>query len=438
MYLWLIRWFGGSSVFRIKGGAMKVLWICNIVLPELCDVFGFRRTNVGGWITGLWEELKKKDIELAIAVPIHNKERMMDGEFDGYQFYSFAMSQNAEVSYEQEECFSKVIDLFEPDVIHIWGTEYVHTYSVLRVCQRKNILYKTVINIQGLVSVCHEHYGYGLPKEVIESSQIQVEKRSFFQRGELEKKSLQMGRYVLGRTCWDKASTYLISPQIEYCQCGEILRRVFYQQERKWNLESCRKHSIFVSQASYPVKGFHLVLENICNLAKRYKDLVVYVAGTDITKTDSEYANYVKFLIKKYKLEDVIKFIGLLTEEEMYEQYLKTHVFLSASTIENSPNSVCEAMMVGVPVVASGVGGIFSIIEHEKNGYIYPLDEPYIMEYYVSKIFEGGEELKKISNNAIKTIQKYNDKDNVVNTVLNIYEKIVDVEIKELRENKEG
>ena len=39
---------------------MRVLWLCNIVLPELCEEIGLRKTNIGGWITGMWQELKKK------------------------------------------------------------------------------------------------------------------------------------------------------------------------------------------------------------------------------------------------------------------------------------------------------------------------------------------------------------------------------------------
>ena len=39
----------------------------------------------------------------------------------------------------------------------------------------------------------------------------------------------------------------------------------------------------------------------------------------------------------------------------MKEQYLKANVFVSASSIENSPNSVLEAMAVGAPVVSSFV-----------------------------------------------------------------------------------
>ena len=51
--------------------------------------------------------------------------------------------------------------------------------------------------------------------------------------------------------------------------------------------------------------------------------------------------------------------------------FANSHIFHS-SYIENSPNSVGEAQMVGVPVVASRVGGTDSMVEHGKTGFMYP------------------------------------------------------------------
>ena len=39
---------------------MKILWLCNIVLPELAEEINIPKAVVGGWLTGVWRELKKK------------------------------------------------------------------------------------------------------------------------------------------------------------------------------------------------------------------------------------------------------------------------------------------------------------------------------------------------------------------------------------------
>jgi glycosyltransferase involved in cell wall biosynthesis len=46
----------------------------------------------------------------------------------------------------------------------------------------------------------------------------------------------------------------------------------------------------------------------------------------------------------------------------MKEQYLRCNAYVCVSSIENSPNSLAEAMLMGTPVVAGLVGGMESMI----------------------------------------------------------------------------
>ena len=50
---------------------------------------------------------------------------------------------------------------------------------------------------------------------------------------------------------------------------------------------------------------------------------------------------------------------------------LKSDIFVSASHIENSPNNVAEAMILGMPCIATFAGGTSSYIEDNKNGILY-------------------------------------------------------------------
>lgn len=142
-----------------------------------------------------------------------------------------------------------------------------------------------------------------------------------------------------------------------------------------------------------------------------YPDVHVKVGGVNIMN-ESElgpYATYLKTLEQQYDLEGKITFLGKLTAEEMCENYKQANVFVSPSTIENSPNSVCEAMMIGTPVVSSYVGGIDSFIRHGENGYLYQYDAPYMLAYYIEKVFENDEVAMEISQAGNQTIRKIND-----------------------------
>ena len=59
---------------------MKVLWLCNIMLPKIAEYLGWEVNNKEGWITGLMEEIlkqKKEKITLSVCFPM---EKVLLGE----------------------------------------------------------------------------------------------------------------------------------------------------------------------------------------------------------------------------------------------------------------------------------------------------------------------------------------------------------------------
>ncbi len=400
---------------------MRVLWVCNVVIPEISDEFGFKRRNVGGWLSGMWNQIRKNpQINLGICVPIIDYEKMKDGitKYNN-KYYSYKWQNQIEGYEEQVQRFSDILEQFNPDVVHIWGTEYIHTMAMVEACKSKKIIDKVIINIQGIIYKYTEKYMYGLEDSYKDDIYISMKKRCPY-----EINALKNVQYVCGRTDWDKASVMLINPNIKYYHCGEILRDIFYDNNDKWNYKKSKKHSIFISQANYPVKGLHVILSQLSELKKYYPDLLIRISGTDITKSDSVYSRMIYKEIVKSNLLETITFLGMLSEEQMYREYLRANVFLSPSLIENSSNSICEAMSVGTPVVSSYVGGVPSIIVHGENGFLYPLDEPYMMTFYIKKLFEDIDLTEKISDNEIKRFNEFNNRQSSVKQVIELYNKI--------------
>ena len=105
----------------------------------------------------------------------------------------------------------------------------------------------------------------------------------------------------------------------------------------------------------------------------------------------------------------------------MKRQYLNCNVFVSASTIENSPNSVGEALLLGVPVVASDVGGVSSIATHNETAFLYPSDEPYMLAHYVKMIFNNSAIAYKLSKNGKKNAALLYNRENIKKQVMDVY-----------------
>lgn len=419
---------------------MKILWITNQATPLIAKNIGINVGHGGGWLVELSKQLSNNsDIELGIAFPSPENKGFLSGKIDNISYYANPFEkETTKFNYNNINGFEKIIREFEPDMVHIWGTEYIHSYCAILACENLNLLENTVVSIQGLVSIYEKHF-YGFIdkkcinrftlKELIKGNSLIQQKKAFSKRGKYEIETLRKANHVIGRTDWDQACSMQINPTIKYHSCNETLRNQFYN--KKWNLDQCEKHSIFVSQSQYPIKGLHILLEALPAILEKYPNTIVYTTGKDrLDKSmksilkDGTYDKYLKALIKKHSLENHIVSLGNLNEDKMSDRFCKSHVFVSASSIENSPNSVGEAMLLGVPVVTSDVGGVKNMIIHEEEGFVYQADAPYMLAYYVCKIFGNDEIAVEFSRNGRRHAQQTHNREINLLNLLNIYKEI--------------
>ena len=307
---------------------MRVLWICNMILPEFASWFNVKKSCFGGWMSGLYKLLRDNaNINISFAFPIYDKNRQRDFSVNGSNIYSFdgMMDQiNIDDSYIDE--FIRIYESEKPDLIHIWGTEYNHSYYAVYAAKNLNIVNKILVDIQGVVSYISKHYLDGIPVTIIndpahESSENSLKKEyeHFWEQGHNEQVLLGNVKYVTGRTDWDYACVKSINGYLTYFFNNRILRDFFYDHAGLWKLENCVRHSIFLSNASYALKGFHIFILAIRELVLKYEDLSVIIAGPDPMAGDeghnSQYENYLHDLIYENGIEDHIRFAGLLDEE---------------------------------------------------------------------------------------------------------------------------
>lgn len=390
---------------------MNVLWITNIVFPEaeqLLTGIGDLKAS-GGWMLGAADALLENEVGVELSVASVstrvNKLTKLQGKKITYYLLPYGKG-NQKKNNDYIPYWKQISEELKPDVVHIHGTEYSHGLAYVDACGADNV----VVSIQGLTSAYYYYY-YGLTKcqilknitlrDFLKGTIIKGQK-DFKKRSEYEIELLKKVHHIIGRTSWDRAHTWAINPKAEYHYCGEILRKEFYDGSL-WNYYGCEKHTIFASQAYYPIKGLHQLLRAMPLIMHHYPDTRIRVAGGNIVSHGSllsrlRYSGYGKIissLIKRYHLEDKVEFTGSLNAEGMKSEYLKSNVFICPSTIENSPNSLGEAQILGVPVVASYVGGIPDMMKGDED-HLYRFEEVEMLAKKICMVFEEEPNTEKM------------------------------------------
>lgn len=422
---------------------MKIAWLINIVMPEVADRLGLWKTSLGGWLIGQLNGIKETNNELHIISVSKDITELQKIKIDNVHYYLIPDGKDTSL----EKSLSNVLSEMEYDIFHIFGTESSASYVAAKISDSK----RTVVSIQGLVSMCAKHVGDDIPeyyyrktllkrfgKKVLNVSIIEDDAIRLSKNGEREKQIIKGARHIIGRTTWDRACVYQINPDADYYVCREILRESFYTD--KWSFDNCEKHTIFLSQSASPIKGLHRVMEALPLVIEHYPDTQVYIAGAPLSDFSRRgklkgkmveyfcgYQGYIEKLVRENGLYGRLHFLNYLDENEMRKQYLKANVFVLSSSIENSPNSLGEAMILGVPCIASCVGGIQDMLHAPSEGFMFPADEPYMLAYYICKIFESKETAKSISEKARNhALLTHNIKENTKD-LLEIY-KIIESE----------
>ncbi len=446
---------------------MKVLWLCNIMIPAIAKELGLPYSNREGWLTGIYERIcrengvaaengggssvvdgKKNRIELGICFPIQempSRHPVMGGQGGfrmkdtGIMCYAFEEDLTAPERYDDklEGRMKEILKDFEPDLVHIFGTEFPHALAMVRAFQKPG---RTLVGIQGLCFACADAYMADLPKEVtvrktfrdwLKKDGILQQQEKFRIRGEREKEVLGNVGHITGRTEFDRRETEKINGEAVYHFMNETMRPPFYS--GRWKAEECVPYRIFLSQGDYPLKGFHYVLRAMPEVLARCPEASVHVAGNNIVARKSlkdkiklsSYGKYLLELIKDFGLEGRVKVLGRLTAEEMKKEFLESSLYICPSSLENSPNSVGEAMLLGVPVVAADTGGIPSMITDGEEGLLYKAGDVKALAGCILRTWEEKKETAQRTKAARDRALLAHDGERNYRRLLAIYEEVL-------------
>lgn len=452
---------------------MKIIWSVNVITKGAGEAIGQKAEASVTWLDHLSSKLKEQ-VELVIIVPMHELygqhfkisdctpemaerieiipvntkitdlgyDEIVSTKKDQIRYYYLPRKSFNGFDYEEEMSFlyETVLEREKPDLIHIHGTEFPATLSIVEAAERLELIDKTVVSIQGIITEIAKAFCGGVPKKLEQAYSLKDYLRHnnlkhyqawLAKRGEYEVLALKQVKHVIGRTSWDRTHLFEINPSLTYHYNSETMRTAFY--EGRWKTEEMDPHRIFMSQGGLPYKGMHYALEALGELVVDYPDLELYITGRNLGKGASlkdllrfsAYELYLRKMLRKKKLWNRVFFLGSLNAEQMKEQYLKANVFILPSTVENSPNSLGEAMLLGVPIVAADVGGVKDLMRAGMEGESYPCYESGALAAAIRRVFEcSGETLEKRGSQKSAHARLLYDPEKNLADLLDIYQKL--------------
>ena len=125
------------------------------------------------------------------------------------------------------------------------------------------------------------------------------------------------------------------------------------------------------------------------------------------------YPAYIRGLISELGLESNVEFLGVLSADEMADTMANSGVFVLSSIIENSPNTLGEAMILGMPVVAAYSGGVGDMAEDYKEALFYRANDPQVLAMKIRTLFNDSKYALKLGAAArVRALETHDPQDN--------------------------
>jgi glycosyltransferase involved in cell wall biosynthesis len=417
---------------------MKVLWFSNT--PANGEEILGNSVIRGGWLKSLDRAISDK-VELHVAFDY--PKYFEPFEHAGVHYYPICKKNwKLEIvkkllsgDYVDERdlpVYLSIIKAASPDIIHIHGSE--NPFG----CIIGQTVVPIVLSIQGSQTVILHKYFSGIEKKYLTGRQFDTSSlialvfeksfksayREYKKAQQRELRNIKKCTYFIGRTDWDRRLSSVLVPGSKYFHNDEVLRDGFYA--GMWNKAPVKKITIQSTIGINLFKGLETLCEALFELNAIGVNVEWRVAGISI--------NDVIVKIVKRKLGNRFPLRGLilqgnLNEENLIINLLEADLYVTPSHIENSPNNLCEAMILGLPCIATFVGGTGSLLKDKVEGILIQDGDPWSMAGGILELINNPDIAREYGAKArIRALKRHN-KNNIVLELINIYSSVINENI---------
>lgn len=413
---------------------MNVLWF------EVSTPCRYENSGVvtGGWQDSLERIIRSCDnIKLTIAFDSKKKcKKKTDGSVTyipinlNFSFWDKVKNFISWEVYAQklEQEMAKIVTEVRPDIIHVFGAEWPFG----RIAKFTDV--PVVIHIMGsLVPYTNALYAPGFSfKDVWQEIPLWrlkkkigrwLAEKKYYTWLQSELQVWLLVKYYMGRTEWDRALSNVMHPGRKYFHVDEALRPSFVSFRNQWCAPKRTHHILLSTGCSTFWKGPDMLLKTAQILKTMGLDFEWHIAG----KIDDPYVG--KAIERKLKttfLENNVVFLGFVQPDQLSKELCDCSLYVHTAYIENSPNAICEAQCLGVPVVSTNVGGISSLVRNGVDGDLVPANDPWQMANAIVELLSDDSRLQTYSKNGREFALARHDDDRIKKDLLNCYNDIIE------------
>ncbi|MGV3767646.1 MAG: glycosyltransferase family 4 protein [Chitinophagaceae bacterium] len=415
---------------------MKILWFTNTPCSaaEKLEAENHR----GGWLKSLEQALSANpDIRLHIC--FYSRAPHAPFEYKNTKYFPVYRKSAASktkrfiqrfrpVNNDAAEltALRQIVEEVKPDLLHFHGTE--DNFGMLQ----QSLAVPAVVSIQGILTPYAEKFYAGIPAAVARKHEGIRAKINYNTSGyqfstiqrkaERERTVLRHSKHIIGRTDWDRQVTKLLAPGSHYFINNEVLRQSFYT--NTWQKKAFDKKLKIVTISSDSIyKGFETILKT-AGLLKTYPgfDFEWQVIGLH---KNSQVVKTALSWLKQDLAALNITLLGGKEELEVAELLLSADIYCQVSHIENSPNSLCEAMLLGMPVVASSAGGTPSLLTGNEEGLLVQDGDPFAFAGALLQLNASFDTASGYGKKARTRALERHNKQTIVSDLINIYTEVL-------------
>ena len=397
-----------------------------------------KKSTGGLWLDATIEQAKLFKNDEIVIVNIEENPKLTYLEDENVKYYTLSGKRNSSYSYRSNGTIREWRTLIEkelPDIIEIWGTEFPFGLAAIEASEGFNIPF--VVFVQGILESIARYYCGGLSSKELRSaislrdilmrtSITQMQKKYYFQSA-YESEIIKKSGSIIIENEWSESYYQRILPGIKSYRMPISIADSF--KKYKWSEEGMVPHTIMCPEAYYPIKGLHILLKAIAIVKHSIPDVKLTIPGYVITKPNGlkgklKQKGYDKLILKMIddlQLTQNVNYIGRLTADEMGKKMIESNCFVMCSAIENHSATLKEAMTTGAPCLASYVGGVPEYATHGNNCLMHRFEDYEMLAYNIIKIFNDSELRNKLSRNAIKTMQMFDESPSGYSEMRNIF-----------------